>query len=72
MFDPAILGTVRIGLDSIQAEADAYDDPRRRPVRPRRERVGIRIMLVRGLRRTAALLERPTAARVPEAEGASR
>jgi hypothetical protein len=58
MFDPGAMGTLLIGLNAERAEREAY---RRQLVRAatRRERPRIRVMLARGLRRTAELLERP-------------
>ena len=55
MFDPAALGTLRIGLDAIEAEA--------RNDRPRsavRTRPAVRVVLAGALRRAAAMLDRPT------------
>jgi hypothetical protein len=59
MFDPGAMGTLLIGLNADRAEREAY---RRQLVRAatRRERPGIRVLLARGLRHTAELLERPT------------
>lgn len=59
MFDPAVMGTLLIGLNAERAEAEL---DRRRPsvAAPRRESVGIKVAVARGLRRAAALLDRPT------------
>ena len=56
MFDPAMLGTLRIGLDAI--EANARLDQRRTPVvTSRGARVGVRVAVARVLRRVADALE---------------
>jgi hypothetical protein len=60
MFDPAVMGTLLIGLDAVRAETDT-DGRRRRSATPRRARVGIRVALARALRRAASLLEQPSA-----------
>jgi len=67
MFDPAALGTLRIGLDAIEAEAtaEARAEPRRdrrnRSIAaPRRARLGFRLTLARALRRAASMLDTPT------------
>ena len=66
MIDPGALGTLRIGLDAIDAESQTHR--RRRSVTaPRRERAGIRLALAAGLRRVASALEGPRVS-----EGASR
>jgi hypothetical protein len=57
--DPAALGTLRIGLDAIEAEA-RYDRPRRPTVARRRRPRPIRVTTVAVLRRLAAALDRPT------------
>jgi len=63
MFDPAVLGTLLIGLNAERAAAQG--DRRRRPVTaPRRDPVGMRVRLARGLRRAAALLDRPAVGEV--------
>lgn len=63
MFDPAVLGTLLIGLNAERAEAQG--DRRRRPVTtPRRERARLRTAVARGLRRAAALLEQPAGGEV--------
>jgi hypothetical protein len=55
MFDPAVMGTLLIGLDAINAESQA---PRRpRPIRASRRKSSIRAALAQSLRRVAALLE---------------
>lgn len=56
MFDPAMLGTLRIGLDAIAAEARA-DERGRPPARPRPARTGLRVGIAHALRRAADLLE---------------
>ena len=57
MIDPGALGTLRIGLDAIDAESHTHR--RRQSVAaPRRERAGIRVVLATGLRRVASALER--------------
>ena len=54
--DPAVLGTLRIGLDAIDAEARS-NDRRRAAARARAARPGIRTRFAGALRRTADLLE---------------
>ena len=66
MIDPGALGTLRIGLDAIDAESHTHR-PRRSATAPRRERAGVRMALASGLRRIASALERPTVT-----EGTSR
>jgi len=58
MIDPGALGTLRIGLDAIDAESHRHR-PRRPVAAPRRERAGIRVTLATGLRRVASALDRP-------------
>jgi hypothetical protein len=58
MIDPGALGTLRIGLDAIDAESQTHR-PRRSATGPRRERAGMRVALATGLRRLALALERP-------------
>ena len=61
MFDPAAMGTLLIGFNAERAEAQGLR--RRHPVAapaPGRKPLGIRLTLARGLRRAAALLDRPT------------
>jgi len=62
MIDPGALGTLRIGLDAMDAEAHR-SRPRRSVTAPRRQRTGIRVALAGGLRRLAASLEGPSPAR---------
>jgi hypothetical protein len=58
MIDPGALGTLRIGLDAIDAESQTHQ--RRRSVAAsQRERAGMRVALATGLRRLALALERP-------------
>lgn len=58
MFDPAVMGTLLIGLNAIQNETPSK--PVRRSVAaPRRER-SIRTALARGLRRAADQLQPQT------------
>jgi hypothetical protein len=58
MFDPAVMGTLLIGLDAVRAEA--REDRPRRSRRARGPRlVGVRIALAQGFRRAAALLDQP-------------
>jgi hypothetical protein len=57
--DPAALGTLRIGLDAIEAEA-RYDRPRRPTVAHANRSRPIRVTLASVLRRLAATLDRPT------------
>ena len=57
MIDPGALGTLRIGLDAIDAESRTHR--RRRSAASQRERAGVRVALARGLRRVASALERP-------------
>jgi hypothetical protein len=58
MIDPGALGTLRIGLDAIDAESQTHQ--RRRSVAAsQRERAGVRVTLASGLRRLALALERP-------------
>jgi hypothetical protein len=54
MIDPAVLGTLRIGLDAIEAEAN---DNRLRRSHPARK--SIRVAVADSLRRLAAALDRP-------------
>jgi hypothetical protein len=58
MFDPAAMGTLRIGLDADQ-DATARRDRRRATAATARRKHVIRFALARGLRRAAAALERP-------------
>jgi hypothetical protein len=60
MFDPAVMGTLLIGLDSVR-DATRMDRPQRSVAQRRRAPVGIRVAIARALRRAAALLERPSA-----------
>jgi hypothetical protein len=59
--DPSALGTLRIALDALAAEArrDTRSD---RPARSRRTAVGLRVTLASALRRVADALE-PSALR---------
>jgi hypothetical protein len=66
MIDPGALGTLRIGLDAIDAESHTHR-PRRSATAPRRKRPGIRVVLATALRRVASVLDRPRIS-----EGASR
>ena len=59
MIDPGALGTLRIGLDAIDAESHAHR--RRSKSAPRRRRAGVRVALATGLRRVASALDRPRA-----------
>jgi hypothetical protein len=61
--DPAALGTVRIGLDAIAAEA-RYDRPRRSTAARKRASRPLRVTIAAGLRRLAAMIDRPTAVEV--------
>ena len=65
--DPAVLGTLRIGLDAIDAET--HPRARRQPAyRSRSAQPRIRVTLAALLRRTAELLEpRAVGDRAPEA-----
>lgn len=54
--DPAALGTLRISLDALAAEARRDRLPGR-PARTRRTTVGLRATLASGLRRAADALE---------------
>lgn len=59
--DPAVLGTLRVGLDAIDAEARRYEQPRPRPVAVRHRVSGpVRLAVARALRRAAAALDRPS------------
>jgi hypothetical protein len=62
MFDPAVMGTLLIGLDADQAETQTIR--RRRSVAAPRREHAIRLALARGLRRAAALLEPRTVGEV--------
>lgn len=63
MFDPAVLGTLLIGLGANEAEARNYRE--NRPIASRRRARGdVRLALARMLRRTAALLDRPSVGEV--------
>ena len=65
MIDPGALGTLRIGLDAIDAESHSHR-PRRSATASSRQRTGIRVALATALRRAAAVLEGP---RVSEVNG---
>jgi hypothetical protein len=54
--DPAVLGTIRIGLDAIDAETHPRARPRHAQ-RSRTARPGLRVTLAATLRRAAELLE---------------
>ena len=56
--DPAVLGTLRIGLDAIEAES-RYDRPRRPTMGLRPASRPVHVSLASGLRRLAAVLDRP-------------
>jgi hypothetical protein len=57
MFDPAVMGTLIIGLNAAEAES-RYDDERRpRRAAQRREGAGVRVAVARTLRRIAAAVE---------------
>ena len=58
MFDPAAIGTLLIGLNAERAEAQNDRRSRAVPVR-RSHRTAIRMTFASGLRRAAALLDRP-------------
>jgi hypothetical protein len=58
MFDPAVLGTLLIGLNAERAKA-LPDQRRRMRAAPRRETIGARVALAHGLRRIAAALDKP-------------
>lgn len=57
--DPAVLGTLRIGLDAIEAEARNYRAMRPMAARKRRS-WPVRATAASVLRRLAAVLDRPT------------
>jgi len=59
MFDPAAMGTLIIGLDPTSQER-LSTHRRRSPAASRRHVPGLRVVLARGLRRAAEMLERPT------------
>jgi hypothetical protein len=63
MFDPAVMGTLLIGLEAVRAEANG-ERPRRSVAGRRRRLIGLRLTLAHGLRRAAALLEQPAAGEV--------
>ena len=68
MFDPAVLGTLLIGLNAERAERETLG--RRLSKRAgHRERPGMRVALANGLRRAAALLDRPTVRETAEQAG---
>jgi hypothetical protein len=57
VFDPAMMGTLLIGLDVI--DPDRSRPHRRRPaVSPRPARIGVRLVVAGALRRAADVLER--------------
>jgi hypothetical protein len=56
--DPAVIGTIRIGLDAIEAEARNYRALRPAAVRKRRS-WPVRATTAAVLRRLAAALDRP-------------
>jgi hypothetical protein len=58
MFDPAAMGTLILGLNAIEADAQ-LDRPRRPAPAPRRAHRGIRVALANALRQVAAALEPP-------------
>lgn len=58
MFDPAVMGTLLIGLDAINAESKTTRRPR--PIRAPRRTTSVRAALAQSLRRVAALLEPQT------------
>jgi hypothetical protein len=59
MMDPGALGTLRIGLDALAADA-RMDQPRRAAPTARRKSPGVvRLAVARALRRAAAALEQP-------------
>jgi hypothetical protein len=63
MLDPAVWGTLLIGLGAERAKSQGHR--RRRPVAaPVRRPLGIRMALARSLRRVAAVLEGPTVGEV--------
>ncbi len=65
MFDPGAMGTLIIGLNAERAET--HNDRRsRRAATQRREQVGLRVGLARGLRRAAALLDQPRVGEVSQ------
>jgi hypothetical protein len=61
--DPAVLGTLRIGLDAIEAEARNYRAFRPMPARERRS-WPIRATVASALRRLAAALDQPSVGEV--------
>ena len=63
MFDPAVMGTLLIGLDGDRVKAR---DHRRHPAVAvaHRERLGLRQGLANARRRAAAVLDRPTVGEV--------
>lgn len=63
MFDPAVMGTLLIGLGAVRAEA-TDDRPRRSVAARRRRLVNLRVALARGLRRAAARLDQPAVGEV--------
>ena len=64
MFDPAALGTLRIGLDAERSEQSGA--PRRQARRPGRRRNGsFRVAVAAALRTLADRLERPTTQAAP-------
>jgi hypothetical protein len=66
MIDPAVLGTLRVGLDAIQAEANDS-----RPRRSHPSRKSIRVAVADSLRRLAAALDRPAVNRPAIGEAAT-
>jgi hypothetical protein len=68
VIDPAVLGTLLIGLGAERAEAQDHR-PRRPVAVPVRRPPGVRVALARSLRRAAELLEGP---RVGEAANQTR
>ena len=63
MFDPAAMGTLKLGLDAAASESHA-DRPRRAATTRQRQPGTIRLALASGLRRAAAALEKPATSEV--------
>lgn len=60
MFDPAVIGTLRLGLDAIEAEARNYRALRPVPARVRRSRSRpVCVAVATVLRRFAGAIDRP-------------
>jgi hypothetical protein len=63
MIDPGALGTLRIGLDAIDAESHSQRR-RRSAAASRRQRAGTRTALATALRRVASVLDGPRVSEV--------